>query len=77
MLVFRKATFFFLETKIETKIPPDYCIEPESGGCNAVDETSLVMRPKSTHCQDKSSDFSLDVDRGTRGFVCENVFRVD
>ena len=39
-------------------------MEPYDGGCNPADKTVLVYRLTSRECQDDSSKFAFDPDRG-------------
>ena len=51
------------ETRI-TDPSNDYCLEPSEGGCKPADKTVLVYRRTSSKCQDDSSKFAFDPDRG-------------
>ena len=46
------------------------------GGCSPVDKTVIVYRPTSTKCQDDSSKFAFDPDRGIVVLVIEYYFSV-
>ena len=46
-----------------------YCLEPMEGGCSPTDKTVIVYRSTSSKCQDDSSKFAFDPDRGMTIFV--------
>ena len=49
-------------------------MEPKKGGCNPADKTLIVFRPTSSKCQDDSSKFAFDPDRGIIPFVIGHNF---
>ena len=49
-------------------------MEPKKGGCNPADKTLVVYRPTSSKCQDDSSKFAFDPDRGIIPFVIGHNF---
>jgi len=53
-------------------IDPDnkYCFEPQTGGCSPDDDTPIVLRPTTTHCNDESSKFIYDPQTGTLNHLC-------
>lgn len=64
---FRFLYLFHKNTLLASRITdPEskFCFEPASGGCNPADKTVMVLRPTSVRCQDESSQFALDPDRG-------------
>ena len=49
-------------------------MEPKKGGCNPADKTLIVFCPTSSKCQDDSSKFAFDPDRGIIPFVIGHNF---
>ena len=61
------------ETRI-TDLSNDYCLEPAEGRCNPADKTVLVYRSTYSKCQDDSSKFAFDPDKGIQQALLIIVF---
>ena len=61
------------ETRI-TDPSNDYRLEPAEGRCNPPDKTVLVYRPTYGKCQDYSSKFAFDPDKGIQQTLLDGVF---
>ena len=58
---------------VATQIRPPgdiYCLEPETGGCNAADNTALVLRPLSSYCKTNVSNFVFNPKNGSLLHKC-------
>ena len=68
------SVFLFLfegvVTRIEAESSYNLCLEPQTNDCSGIDGTQLVYRSKDTECQDASSFFIFNPDKGILWHAC-------
>ena len=62
---------FFLDTYITTP-DQDFCLEPETSGCDISDNTSLVYKTSDKHCNKEYSVFNHNMTSGKLIHKCSN-----